>query len=245
MLSRLGQLFSHRLRRWIPEPFVFAIVLTLLVGALAMLATDAGFGQVSSDWYRGFWMLLEFGMQMVLILATGFAIALSPPAARLIDALAQFARTPGAVYVVVLIAGGLFNLVSWGWTVLAAVLGRELAHRVKGVDYAYLIACVYISGQPWVGGASSSIPLLLNTEGNFLIEAGLLQSTIPTSMTIGSRLNLAYIAMYFATLPLLMWWMRPSARQTRTLDELRDPDEREVRTVAEEARAQTLDGKSV
>lgn len=245
MIASLGNLLSHHLRRWIPDPFVFALVLTLLVGALALGFSDSGFGELTGNWYRGFWMLLEFGMQMVLILATGFAIALSPPASRVIDGLAKFARTPGAVYVVVLVAGGLFNLVSWGWTVLAAILGRELARRVEGVDYAYLIACVYLSGQPWVGGLSSSIPLLLNTEGNFLIESGVLESTISTSQTIGNRLNLAYIAMYFATLPLLMWWMRPGVRQTRTLDELRDPEQRETRTVADEARAQTLDGTSL
>ncbi|MEX2499732.1 MAG: TIGR00366 family protein [Wenzhouxiangellaceae bacterium] len=245
MIASLGSLFSHHLRRWIPEPFVFALVLTLLVGLLALVFTESGAGEITGHWYTGFWMLLEFGMQMVLILATGFAIALSPPASRAIDALSKFARTPGAVYVVVLVAGGLFNLVSWGWTVLAAVLGRELARRVKGVDYAYLVACVYISGQPWVGGLSSSIPLLLNTEGNFLIESGVLETTVSTSQTLGSGLNLAYIAMYFASLPLLMWWMRPDARQVRTLDELRDPDEQVQKTVAEEARAHTLDGTSL
>jgi len=245
MLSLLGQLFSHRLRRWIPDPFVFALVLTVLVGVVAMLSTDSGPARVTGHWYRGFWMLLEFGMQMVLILATGFAIALSPPAARLIDILARFARTPGTVYVVVLIAGGLFNLVSWGWTVLAAVLGRELARRVPGVDYAYLIACVYLSGQPWVGGASSSIPLLLNTPGNFLIEAGLLEGTIATSQTLGSTLNLAYVTAYFLTLPLLMWLMRPGRDQVRTLDELRDPEQADQASVAQEAAGLTLDGRSL
>ena len=245
MLSSLANVFSYRLRRWIPDPFVFALALTLLVGLLALGLTEAGFSQIVGDWYRGFWMLLEFGMQMVLILATGFAIALSPPAARAIDHLARLARTPGAVYGVVLVAGGLFNLVSWGWTVLAAVLGRELARRVPGVDYAYLIACVYLSGQPWVGGASSSIPLLLNTEGNFLIESGVLSATIATSQTLGSYLNLAYIAMYFATLPLLMWLMRPSSDRVRTLDDLRDPDLAEQGSVAEEAESLTLDGTSL
>jgi len=244
-MASLGTVFSNHLRRWIPEPFVFALVLTLLVGLLALVVTDSGFVEVTGHWYEGFWLLLEFGMQMVLILATGFAIALSPPASRAIDALAKFARTPGAVYVTVLVAGGLFNLVSWGWTVLAAVLGRELAKRVGGVDYAYLVACVYIAFQPWVGGLSSSIPLLLNTEGNFLIESGVLKTTVSTSRTLGSGLNLAYIAMYFATLPLLMWWMRPGARQTRTLDELRDPDEKIQKTVAEEAEVHTLDGTSL
>jgi short-chain fatty acids transporter len=241
----IANLLSRRLRRWIPEPFVFALLLTLLVGALAVAATDAGPVAVVGHWYEGFWMLLEFGMQMVLILTTGYAIALTPAASRAIDALARLARTPGAVYVLVLVAGGLFNLVSWGWTVLAAVLGRELARRVDGIDYAYLIACVYVSGQPWVGGLSSSIPLLLNTEGNFLVESGLLAGTVPATVTLGSALNLAYVALYFAIVPALMWWLRPPGHVARSIDALREDDEAAGETVAEEAVRHRLDGVSV
>jgi len=244
MNASLGQLFSHRLRRWIPEPFVFALVLTVLVAVLARVVMGSGFDQVTADWYRGFWMLLEFTMQMVLILATGFAIALSPPAARAIDVLARFARTPASVYVLILIVGALFSLISWGWIVLTAVLARELARRVEGVDYAYLIACVYLSGQPWVGGLSSSIPLVLNTEGNFLIEGGVLSTVIATSETLGSRLNAAYLLVYFLTLPALMWWLRPRAEGVRTLTDLADVDQRESASVAEEAESLSLDGRS-
>ncbi len=243
-MSSLGNVFSHRLRRWIPEPFVFALVLTVLVAVAAMVLTGSGFNQVTADWYRGFWMLLEFTMQMVLILATGFAIALSPPAARAIDVLARFARTPASVYVLVLVVGGVFSLISWGWIVLTAVLARELAKRVEGVDYAYLIACVYISGQPWVGGLSSSIPLVLNTEGNFLIEGEVLRATIATSETLGSRLNAAYVLVYFLTIPLLMWWMRPRLEGIQTLDDLADADQRVTASVAEEAESMSLDGRS-
>jgi short-chain fatty acids transporter len=245
MIASLGSLLSHHLRRWIPEPFVFTLVLTVLVGVLALLATDSGPAAVVGHWYDGFWMLLEFGMQMVLMLTTGYAIALTPAASRAIDALARFARTPGAVYVFVLIAGGLFNLVSWGWTVLAAVLGRELARRVDGIDYAYLIACVYVSGQPWVGGLSSSIPLLLNTEGNFLVESGVLAGAVPTTATLGSTLNAAYVALYFALVPLLMWWLAPPARMARSMDELRDAGETPAESVAAEAVRHRLDGGSV
>ena len=60
------------------------------------------------------------------------AIALSPPVARLIDRLALRITRPGQVYLTVLVAGELLNLVSWGWIVLAAVLGRELAHDRLG-----------------------------------------------------------------------------------------------------------------
>ncbi len=245
MLSTLGTLFSSHLRRWIPEPFVFALVLTVLVAALAWAAAGTPVSELTGHWYRGFWMLLEFGMQMVLILTTGYAIALSPLAARLIDRLARLARTPGSVYLIVLVAGGAFSLISWGWIVLAAVLARELAKRVGGVDYAYLVACVYISGQPWVGGLSSSIPLLLNTDGNFLIESGVLEATIPVAATLGSVLNIAYVALYFLTIPLLMWAMRPRGSQVNTLDDLADADARAEVGVAEEAESLRLGGRSV
>ncbi len=132
MIASLGSFFAHQLRRWIPEPFVFALILTLLVGGLALGLTDSGFDEVSGHWYRGFWMLLEFGMQMVLILTTGYAIALSPLADRIIGRLVSIAKTPGSVYVLVMIVGGLFSLVSWGWVVLTAVLARQLAQRVEG-----------------------------------------------------------------------------------------------------------------
>jgi short-chain fatty acids transporter len=224
---------------------VFALALTLIVALLAVVFTDSAPVDVTDHWYRGFWMLLEFGMQMVLILTTGYAIALTPIASRAIDGLARFARTPGSVYIVVLIAGGLFNLVSWGWTVLAAVLGRELARRVPGIDYAYLVACVYVSGQPWVGGLSSSIPLLLNTDNNFLIESGVLEQTIPATATLGSTLNMAYIALYFAVVPLLLWSFRPSIRAARSMDELRDRDAVAQESVVEEADRHRIDGVSV
>ena len=245
MLRSLGGLLSYRLQRWIPEPFVFAIILTLLVALMALAMTDASAAKIVDDWYRGFWILLEFGMQMVLMLATGYAIALSPMIARLIDRLAQFARSPGAVYVLVMIVGGLFSLVSWGWVVLTAILARELAKRVDNIDYAYLVACVYLSMQPWVGGLSSSIPLLLNTDGNFLIETGVLDTTIPVTITIGSTLNWFYLAVYFATIPLLMWLMQPHSHVAKPMSDLTEADYQSQGTVADEAAGHTLTGDCV
>ena len=134
---------------------------------------------VVQSWYDGFWDLLGFGMQIVLLLVTGYAIALSPVASKMIDWLAAKIKTPAMVYGAVVLIGGLFSLISWSWMVLTAVLARELAKRVKNVHYPYLVACTYWSGGPWVCGLSSSIPLLLNTENNFLIETGVLSSTIP------------------------------------------------------------------
>jgi short-chain fatty acids transporter len=233
----LAQYSAELIRRWLPDPFVFAVLLTVVTGVTAMLWVGAGPSEVLAGWYEGFWMLLEFGMQIVLILVTGFAIALSPPVAHLIDRLALKITRPGQVYLAVLIAGEMLNLVSWGWVVLAAVLGRELAIRVRGVHYPYLIACAFVSSGSWVAGLSSSIPLLLNTPGNFLIEAGLLPATIPVSETLGSPLNLTIIAVYVVGGPLVMWFLRPRGEAIE-IDHIRTGSgSAKETTVAEEAEA--------
>ena len=113
------------MRRLIPDSFVFALILTVVVALLAVLFADARPKQVIDSWYKGFWILLEFGMQVVLLLTTGFAIALSPAIGRLIDRAALLARGPGSVYFIVGVVGGVFGLVSWGWAVLTAVLARN------------------------------------------------------------------------------------------------------------------------
>ena len=157
LLQQFGAVLARYLRRLIPDSFVFALILTVVVALLAALLADAGPKQVIDAWYKGFWILLEFGMQVVLLLTTGFAIALSPAIGRLIDRVALLARGPGSVYFIVGVVGGVFGLVSWGWAVLTAVLARELASRVKGVDYAYLTACAYGAGVVWVCAFSSSL----------------------------------------------------------------------------------------
>ncbi|MEQ8230341.1 MAG: TIGR00366 family protein [Gammaproteobacteria bacterium] len=245
MLQQLGAVLARALRRLIPDSFVFALVLTLLVAALAWGAADAAPRQVVDAWYRGFWILLEFGMQVTLLLTTGFAIALSPPVARLIDRVALLARGPGSVYLIVAVVGGLFGLVSWGWAVLTAVLARELASRVRGVDYAYLTACAYGAGVTWVCGLSSSIPLVLNTEGNFLIDTGVLDATVPIALTLGSTMNKAQMVAYFLTMPALFYLLRPRDEQPATIEELREAEAVEPLPIEEEARMLSLDGSSL
>ncbi len=235
VLVEIGNRCAEQFRRWIPDPFVFALLLTLLTALMAVLWVGSSPAEVLTGWYEGFWMLLEFGMQMVLIVSTGYAIALSPLVARLIDRLALKIKRPRSVYLSVLVAGSLLDLVSWGWVVLAAVLGRELALRVRGVHYPFLIACVFFSSGSWVTGLSSSIPLLLNTPGNFLIEAGLLTTTIPVTETLGSPLNLVVMAVYVVVGPFVMWFLRPREKIV-DLEDLRTGSGAAMKaTVVEEA----------
>ncbi len=240
MLQRLGQSLAVGLRHWIPDPFVFALGLTLIIGLLAVTFTDSPPVAVLGHWYEGFWALLGFGMQMVLILTTGYAIALSPAARNVIDRLGRSVDRPAHVYFLVTLVGGMLVLVSWGWVVLTAVFAREMALRVRGLDYAYLTACVYVSSQIWVGGLSSSIPLLMNTDGNFLIETGVLDAPLGIDRTLGSSLNLVFAGVYLLLIPGLMVLLRPRRTDATPIEDMLHADKAAEIPVEKEAAAMSL-----
>lgn len=203
-----------------PDAFVFALFLTLLTAIISFMWLDIAPLDIIKGWYDGFWSLLEFGMQIVLLIITGFAIALSPSVKKGIDKLTNYIKTPRQVYFFVVFIGALLSLVSFGWIVITCVLARELAIRIKGVNYPFLVACVYFSGGSWVAGLSSSIPLLLGTENNYLIEAGILTDIIPTSFTLGSVLSLSMMALYVIFAPLMIVFLIPKAKNIKQLEDM-------------------------
>jgi len=225
MLTKLGEKFSYLFLKYMPDAFVFAIVLTLVSALSAYFLVDASLISIISSWYDGFFDLLSFAMQIILILVTGFSIALSPIIGRLIDRLTKYISTPKQVYFFVVLIGLLLSLVSFGWIVITGVFARELALRVKGINYPFLIACVYVSMCGWVTGLSSTIPLLLNTENNYLVEAGVISHTIPTSLTLNTYLNYSIIASFLILMPLFMMFVGSRLKQVKELKGLCETDE--------------------
>lgn len=190
MISKIGEKFTDTFQKYMPNAFVFAILLTIFTAFGAFVWLGATPLNIIESWYGGFFDLLEFAMQIVLLIITGFSIALSPIVKRGIDNITKYINTPGQVYLLVVFLGMLLSMVSFSWIVITSFLARELAIRVKGVNYPYLVACVYFSLNSWVMGLSSSIPLYLNSkEGNILINEKLLSDIIPTSSTLGSTLR--------------------------------------------------------
>ena len=246
MIEKLGKNFTQIYLKFMPNAFVFAILLTLITGIGAFVWLDTGPLEIIKSWYDGFFDLLEFAMQVVLLIITGFSIALSPVVKRSIDSFAHHIKSPIQVYLIVMFFGVLLSLISFGWVVITCVLARELAMRVKGINYPFLIACVYFSNKSWVVGLSSSIPLLLNSENNFLIETGLLTSVIPTSFTLQSTLNIAMIVLFVIGAPLTMLILRPKSACNKELRDLIVTNEsHEIKTIKEEASSLKLPFKSL
>lgn len=245
MLSKFGEKFTDLFKRYMPDSFVFALLLTLITGIGAILFLEATPLKVISSWYEGFWGLLEFGMQLILILVTGYSIALAPQIDKSIEKLSAFIKTPTQVYFIVMLLGVLLSTISWGLIVVVAVLARQLALKVKGINYPFLIACVYFANNVWVTGLASSIPLALNTENNFIIEAGILDQIIPTSYTLGSTLNFSILALYIIFAPLLVLLLIPKKNKKQELkDFIVDQAAIPSQSIEEEAASTITEKKS-
>ncbi|MFS4456844.1 short-chain fatty acid transporter [Maribacter sp. 2304DJ31-5] len=240
MIIRLGQKFADIFVKYMPSAYVFALLLTIITGACAFFITATGFMEIVAGWYGGFWSLLTFGMQIALIIVTAYSIAQSAPVEKGIDYVSKYIKTPKQVYFWVVLIGGALSLVSFGMIVVVAILARALALHIKGVNYPFLIACVYFSMNGWVSGASSSISLLLNTPNNFLIEEKILADVIPTALTLGSFLNVTMITVFLLLGPFLFIVLAPKAKGKELHDLLVNKKVTEEKTVKEEANSYKL-----
>ena len=82
--KRLTDHFTIFAEKWVPDSYVIALVLTVLAYGLALIFTDEGPYKLVQDWGKGFWSLLTFAMQMVLIVVTGYALATTPLCQKLL-----------------------------------------------------------------------------------------------------------------------------------------------------------------
>ena len=159
----------YAFERLMPDPFVLSLGLTFVVILLALgLAPKHSIETILDSWYEGTFKILGFALQMILILATGYAIADAPVVQRALRALASAVRTPARAALLVFPVVGLSAWLNWGLgLVVGALLAREIARRVK-IDFAWLVAGSYSAWSVCNSGLSSSIALSQASHGNAL-----------------------------------------------------------------------------
>ena len=75
MLKKISNGCVHIVQRYLPDPFIFCILLTIVVFIAAIPAAGATPLQVVGFWGTSIWSLLAFSMQMALVLVLGTAMA--------------------------------------------------------------------------------------------------------------------------------------------------------------------------
>lgn len=211
MLQAAGAVASRISRQIIPNPFVFAIVLSAVVFLLGIGLTDSGPFQMVGYWYDGFWDLLTFSMQMVAILLFGYVLASSPPVRAGIKYVARTPKNSGQAIMLVTALAVIFGFLSWGLgLIVGAIAAKEVCEEAKkkGIKVHFpLAAAAGFSGLIiFNSGLSASAPLLVNTGDHFLEEKiGL----IPITETIFSPYNLIVFTAFLLIIPLIYKAMQP------------------------------------
>ncbi|MBA6340929.1 short-chain fatty acid transporter [Colwellia sp. MB02u-10] len=207
-------------KNWLPDPFVFAVILTFVVFIAAIPLTQSSPMDLVTAWYGGFWSILSFAMQMAMVLVTGTILATTDVFKKYLSKLAGFSKTPGQAILLVSFVALVASFINWGFgLVIGAIFAREVAHKVKGVHYPLLIASAYVGFLIWHAGFSGSIPLTIaSSTGLAEITNGALTQAIPTSETIFSSYNLIIVAILVLTLPFILKFMHPSKEKTIEVD---------------------------
>ena len=218
--------------RWLPDAFLFAVILTIVVYIAAMLATGLGPIKILNAWgsASGFWSLLSFSMQMALVLVLGSAMASAKPVTKLLRAIASKCSTPKQAIVVTTMVSVVCSWLNWGFGLIAgALLAKEMAKRINTLDYPLVIASAYGGFVIWHAGISGSIPLALN--GGYTVFKGTeLEQTFTavTTETIFHPMNLIMVGLVLFVLPFVHYAMHPDKEHTIAINPelLKDEEER-------------------
>lgn len=215
MLTKAAKPLVKLVDRYLPDPYIFVLLLTLVVMISAVVAEQKTPMDVISYWGDGFWALLSFSMQMLLVLVAGFMLASSPPIKKLLDAIAGLAKSAPQAIILVTLVSLAASWINWGFgLVVGALFAKALARKVR-VDYRLLVASAYSGFVVWHGGLAGSIPLTIATAGHFSeSQIGI----ISTSETIFASFNLLLVLILFVVMPLVNRFMLPEEKDSIYID---------------------------
>lgn len=217
MIRKISQTMTNVVSKYLPNPLIFAMILTLIVFICALFMTPKGPVDMVNMWGDGIWNLLGFAMQMALIVITGHALASSGPVKRFLTSAAMLAKTPAQGVMLVTFFGAVASAFNWGFgLVVGAMFAREVAKRVANTDYRLLIASAYIGFMTWHGGLSGSIPLLAATPGNPIERH--VGGVIPVTDTLFTTYNIFITLALIFLLPFLTRLMIPADKDVVCID---------------------------
>lgn len=209
-------------QRFLPDAFVFCIILTIVVFIAAMPVAGMNPIEVANAWGSGVWGLLAFSMQMALVLVLGSALANAPAIKRIIVKLAGVPKKPAGAVAFVTIISAICCFINWGFgLIIGALLAKEVAKKIKGLDYRLIIAAAYSGFVIWHSGISGSIPLgmtALDVDGTVANTGGAVTEIVPTSQTIFSAWNLIMVLAVVVVVTIVNAKMHPDAKDVVSID---------------------------
>jgi short-chain fatty acids transporter len=247
VMQSLTALCVRYVERLMPDPYLFAVILTLIVAALvALLVNGASPSGMLKAWYGGVWgsqNIFTFAFQMVLILVTGYTLAEAPVLKRAIVYIASKPRNQVQGALLCFGVSAVLALLNWGLGLVAgALVARQVAKRFSDAHFGYLIAAAFMGFIVWTQGLSSSIALA-NTDNGSPINVihKLTGITVPLNLTIFQPYSWLSVIVVLALLALAIWRMEPAQSLAPDPAVFDDQDQPEVKVEGKKTFAEWLE----
>lgn len=212
VIAKSGKGLSDWSERNMPNPYLFAVILTFIAYIMGWILTDNGPMDMITHWYDGFWKYLKFAMQMVLILVTGHALAIAPGVHPFLKRLARIPKTEGQAVLMTAYVATIITYFHWGLgLIVAAIFAREVAKagyaKKLHIHYPLIAATAYTGQMVWHIGPSTSAGLLSATEGHVFEK---IFGVIPITQSVFTPYAIMMaIMLCLFVIPITMWMMTP------------------------------------
>jgi len=219
-LARFGLALANWSERWFPDPLVFALLGILFVFITGLCLRQSP-SKLAIQGAKNFWTLVPFTMQMVMIIIGGYVVATTPLVSRLIRALAKIPKTGRGAIAMIALFSMLTSLISWGLSLIfSGLLSREMAGRVKGMDYRAAGAAAYLGlGATWALGLSSSAAMLMATKTAIPTALLSVSGIIPLSQTLFLWQSIAMAVVLLVVSVVVAYLSAPTAENARTAEQ--------------------------
>ena len=222
-IQRFGEVIADQVERWMPSPFLFAILLTYVAAGAAFISEGSAVSEIALSWYGGFWDLLQFAMQMVIILVTANVVAYHPRVRGVILSLVRLPKNGAQAVVLVGVGSMLTAWISWGLglifgAILAREMGKYAARNGMPAHYPLLAVAGYMGISLIFGwGMSSSPGLLQAMEGNALMQQGFVDRVIPATEWVFHSYPLALTALSLVYVSIMLYLLSPPKENCRAI----------------------------
>ncbi|MBV1757562.1 MAG: TIGR00366 family protein [Dethiosulfatibacter sp.] len=208
MIKKMTNFLVIGVKKYLPSPYVLALLLSLITFVAGWLFTEAGFMDMTKYFGDGLYSLLAFTMQMVLVLVTGHVLASSKVVVSILQKLAKLPKNKVQAVMFTAFVSYICSYINWGFGLIAgALIAKEIATVNYGskIHYPLIIAAAY-SGNI-ARGPSSSIPLAIATKGHIVEDV---VGIIPVSQTLFSSWNIIITLALLIAIPFLFKAMTPN-----------------------------------
>ncbi|GGJ84680.1 short-chain fatty acid transporter [Pseudomonas matsuisoli] len=221
-LEKVAIRVSNWAERWFPDAFIFAAIAVVVV-ALATWSIGAPVRAVAQGFGDGFWSLIPFTMQMAVVAISGYVVAVSPPAAKLIDTMARMPKSARGAVVMIATVSLVSTLFNWAISLIfSGLLARAIARRTDlRVDYRAMGAAAYIGmGAIWALGISSAPAQLMANPAS--LPSGLLQisGVLPFTETIFLWQSMVMTMALLLISILVCYYSAPTGDRIKTAQDL-------------------------